>query len=224
MVSNMIGGGVFLLLGLVALVVGVLKLLKWRKITSTETIPVRDAVVADGVVEVEGEVELADGNAFTSPMTNQDSVVYEYTLHRGIKDKTLVDSGSASQSFVVNDGTAKAYVNPDTASVSLKLDRIEDVSVSDMPEYVQTRPTIRGTRVFEEGTINVGDDVYVLGSTKQTTQEDADTEFTDSDDWFIISNQDASETAKRLLKFGGIFTPLGAVMSVVGVLILTGII
>lgn len=225
MLSETIGGVVFLLLGLVAVVVGGSKLRRGRKIKSTETIPVRDAAVADSIVEIEGTVQPAGNPPLRSPMTKVACVAYEYKLTRGLgSDKNLVDKGDQSQPFVVNDGTATAYVDPQTADVSLGVEKIEDITLSDLPESVFTQPTQPGTRIYKEGTIEVGDEVYVLGSTEQSTKQDVDTQFTDADEWFIISNQDATGTANRLLKRGAIFTPLGIGACILGLVIITGVI
>lgn len=223
MVLETVGGVVFLVLGTVAMVVGSSKLRKGKKIRSTETIPVRDAAVKDGVVEVEGTAKPAHDTPLVSPMTKTDCVAYEYNLTRGLgSDKKLVDKGTEAQPFVIDDGTGTAYVNPESADMSLSLDKVEDITLSDLPNNIATQPELRGTRIYKEGTIEVGDDVYILGSTEQSTKKDVDTQFTNSNEWFIVSNQDASGTAGQLLKRGAIFTPLGIGAWIIGLIIITG--
>lgn len=222
MVTSLIGGGVFLVFGALGIAVGVSELRKWRHIKSTEPISIRDAAVADGIVETKGTVQTADNSPLKSPMTERDCVAFEYDLKR-LKgsDRKNVDHGSQHQPFVIDDGTATAYVDPADGELSLGLDPIENITLHELPDYIHTNPPLQGTRVYKEGRIEVGDDAYVLGSTTECAHADADTQFNADDGILLISNQDAAGTAKRLFRRGVFLSPIGLVSFLVGAFILS---
>lgn len=218
MVQELIGGAVFLTLGLVGTFVGVSYLRKWRTITNTETSTVRDAVVTDGLVEIEGTVEQVEDTPLESPMTKQDCVAFEYDIKRrkGTDSPSPVDHGERHQPFVIDDGTATAYIDPEHGELSLALEIVNSVSPDELPDYVHTNPKLQGSRKHKEGRIEPGDSAYIIGSTKSTQQPDCDTEFSADDGTFIISNQDQANTAKRILLRGVFLTPIGLVCAGVG--------
>lgn len=222
MQTALIAAGVFLILGTVALLVGVSTLRKWWQIKSTTTSSIRDAAVSDGIVEVEGTVEPADSSPLVSPMTERDCVAFEYDIKRakGTDTKKPVDSGIQHQSFVIDDGTATAYVDPEGGELSLSLDRIKNVSLEQLPEYINTNPKLQGARRYKEGRIETSSEAYVIGSTATSPRTESDTQFTADDGLLLISNQDATGTATRLFRRGALLSPIGLASCLAGLFIL----
>lgn len=222
MTEALIGLSVFTLLGTVAVVVGVSKLRNWKQITGTDRETIRDASVMDGVVEIEGTVEPVTEDVLQAPMSGRDSVVFEYELRRkkGSGVPTIVDEGEETQPFMIDDGTATAYVDSDRGELSLSHESISDATLGELPEYIFTNPTLSGARHFREGRIEPGDTAYVIGSTVASPNGEADTEMTNDTGSLLISNQSADATATRLFRRGALIFSIGVVITIVGGFIL----
>lgn len=222
MSAPLIAGGVFSVLGVLAFVVGAVTLRKWWQIKSTSRSSIRDAAVADGIVEIEGTVQPAAEPPLESPLTERECVAFEYDIRRATDgdSKTPVDNGTQQQSFVIDDGTATAYVDPEDGELSLSLDRIKNVSLTQLPDYIQTNPKLDGTRIYNEGRIETDAEAYIIGSTTGSSHAETDTQLTDTDGLLLISNQDATDTATRLFRRGVFLAPIGLGSVLVGLFIL----
>ena len=218
-----LGGGVFFVLGLFTLAIGLSSVRKWNRIRSTETVSIRDATVADGIVKVEGTVTLASNTPLTSPMTTTECTAFSYDIQRRKSgDWKPVDHGTKYQPFLLDDGTATAYVDPEGDDLSLSMEKIETLNDEQLPDYIDTKSSLAGRRQYKEGCLQVGKEATVVGTTQSPASDpSSDVEFGPDSEFLLISNQDAEQTAGRILKKGIILSPVGIVFSVTGAGILS---
>lgn len=116
-----------------------------------------------GIVEVQGEVELIDGQVLSSKYTNRQTVAYDYKLEEKQRKRTTdgadewewktVDSGSVANPFYVADETGRVAVDPDGATVTLDSERVS--SHHRERQY--------------EGRLEPGDHVHVYGQKREAT-------------------------------------------------------
>lgn len=199
--SELIGGLVFIVLGLIGTYLGYKYVSRWYVISRTDPISIRDSVVTDEVVSISGSANPVQDELLVSPITDEECLAYEYNVKQrksGGKNKML-DTGSDSQAFIIDDGTAKAYISAD--EVDITKERITDVNENELQESVITKPSLTGGRVYEEGTIKPGEEVFVVGSTTSTNKYDADTEVVDTGGRFLVSNVSREKTARKSLLY-----------------------
>jgi hypothetical protein len=206
-------------LGCFTLVIGLSSIREWKQIKSIETSSIRDSMVADGVVKVEGAVTPVTDTPLTSPMAATQCAAFTYDIQRRKGgDWTPVDHGSKYQPFLLDDGTATAYVDPAEDSLSLTMEKIETTDSEQLPDYIDTKSSLAGRRQYKEGCLPTGEKATVVGTTQSPTGDSSsDVEFGPDSNSFLISNQDAQQTANRMLKKGILLSPVGLVFAVIGI-------
>lgn len=217
--SEIIGGVVFTVFGLIGVYFGYKYLSRWYFISSTDSVSIRDSVVTDNVVSISGSATPVQDELLVSPITDEECLAYEYHVKQrksGGKNMML-DTGSDSQAFIIDDGTAKAYISAD--EVDITKERIMDVNENELQESVITKPSLTGGRGYEEGTIKPGEEVFVVGSTNSTNEYDADTEVVDTGGRFLVSNVSREKTARKSLLYSVVLL-IGIVLLAIGLSII----
>ena len=156
-------------------------------------------------------------------MTTTECTAFYYDIQRRKSgDWKPVDHGSKYQPFLLDDGTATAYVDPEEDDLSLSMEKIETVDDEQLPEYIDTKASLAGRRQYKEGCLKLGEEATVVGTTPSPAGDpSSDIKFGPNSKFLLISNQDAEQTASRILKKGIILSPIGIVFSVIGAGILS---
>ncbi|MFC5135023.1 MULTISPECIES: GIDE domain-containing protein [Haloferacaceae] len=157
-------GGV---LGVYLVIWGVNGLRRTVAVWASDPIPVGEAGLADGTIEVEGTAEPLSGT-LRSPYDDAECLAYSYSKKRKEREKNedgeyetewrTLDSGGDSIPFLVSDDTGSIPVDP--AAATLGLDT----------EYNSRRGDIKRT----ESRIDPGDGVHVIGQKVPAVEADAD--------------------------------------------------
>lgn len=215
--SSFFGGSIMVILGSIVLIVSLSALSTWHRVRSTEHVSIRDTTVADEHVSITGEARPV-GDGLTSPIQSTSCVGYTYRIDRRKSGSwSPVDSGSDVVPFLVDDGTATAYVDPSTSDLQISTDQITNINTDEIDEEVNTKPSLTGRRRYHEGTIALGDHVYVQGIPEDTHRGDADVQFISEQNNLVVSNQSRQSTMNSQLKKGGLLLPIGLLFIVVGV-------
>ena len=222
MTLTVVGGGIILLLGGIALLIGLSSLREWNRARSTEHTSIRDAAVTNGPLSVNGEVQPLSDESLISPIKGDVCVAYDYRIERRSGDSwSPLDFGSDSIGFLVDDGTAVGYVDPSSSELQLSTERVSDVDPSDLNDEIDTKPSLAGRRRHYEGTLSPGDDVYIRGFSEGTQQHgDADMQFVSGSMELAVSNKDRVELMSSQLKKGVTVLLLGFIFLLMGLWIL----
>lgn len=200
-----------------------------RLIRETPTTETGSTLQPGDLVELEGEAAPAE-ETLTAPVTGEPCIAYRYR----VEDRrwagrhhtwVTVDHGRGSVPLTVDDGTGRAYVDPQGAR--LELHDVEVVTVDDdeqPPEPVrelnESVPAVDdGDRArYREWRLDPGETAYVLGVVEDypTADDLGRTVVADGSGPFIVADR-GEEKLKRSLRllvvYGG---PGGAVAAVAG--------
>lgn len=142
----------------------------WRN----EPIPIGDAHLADGTIEVEGTAEKLTKRV-SAKYSGRSCFAYSYKTKRKKRRKnndgewetntTTVDSGSNSVPFEVTDETGSIPVDPSAATIGMDT------------EYRNSRGSRRSTtgqKIRTEQRIDPGDELHIIGQKRPANEADAD--------------------------------------------------
>ncbi len=220
--DTILGGLIFFSLGSVAAGVGVSALRKWIGVRGNELVTIADATIGGGgdTVAVEGIVQAVDGDVLESPLEEESCVAYEYLIERYSGDSWyMINEGEDRLPFVLDDGTATAYVDPEGARTSFSSELVEGIDRHELPDGVGGVKNIAGMRRYLEGRIEVGDTVYVKGRAT-TPAPQADVEFVvKSCDGLFISNDTRKRTQWKLLLKSITLIPFGMLFCLIGLFV-----
>lgn len=141
--------------------------------------------VAMGLTEVKGEVTRSLQDYLKSPFTNVDCIHFHYKIEeyrRSGKRKrwVTVSSGSKSVPFFVKDETGEMIVHPKGAKFDIPIDNKFGFSRNETPPHLNVDDNISiksffgfSKRLrFSESFVEPGNNVYVLGSAKNSEFKD----------------------------------------------------
>jgi len=215
-----IGGGLYFIGR--GLVLGRRALTLWR----SDPISVQAVGYADGPVEVEGRVSVAD-DTLKSPFTETQCVTYQYRVDEHTKSSNggswdTQEKGRKSVPFLLEDDTGSVLIDPSTADLSLTSgDRItvspDETPPDPIPAFLETigiEPVndpgthlgpvslhSENSRRYAEEYLEPGDNVYVYGPVKrgEPTPGSFDTVVRSTSRWeqCVVSDTDESETITR---------------------------
>lgn len=236
--------------GLVFAVTGLYTMNKGRKeraqserIADTETTRVRD--LRPGTVEVKGTVNPAeDGTLVESPITRTDALAahveveeWESNSQGGGNWETIHEEETAV-AMVVDDGTGEVRVElPSGGGLNLEQTRTKVGSGDEPPEQIRryldgeanideaTRRdygplSIGERRRYSEGTIEPGEEVYVLGTAREERGDWGDRDFvidesTEAGD-FVLSDKSEEELVREGKRGGLVFLAFGGLLAAIG--------
>lgn len=219
--TKVLGGLIFFSLGAVAAAIGVSALRTWIGVRGNDLETIANATTESGdTVALEGTVRAIDGDVLESPLEEEPCVAYEYLVERYSGDSwSMTDEGEDRRPFVLDDGTATAYVDLEGADTSFSSEFVKGIDRHDLPDGVGGAKNVAGMRRYREGRIEDGDTVYVEG--KATTPASrADLEFTpEPDDDLFVSNDTKRRTQWRLLLKSVALIPLGVLFCLIGLFV-----
>ena len=215
-------GGIVAALGVAGVWTGTSSLRRWRRLGADDPVPIREAVSRSGSTEVEGTVREHE-STLESPVLDQPCVAYEYAIEQrrnrggsrsGSRWRT-VEEGADRTSFVIEDESGRAYVDPEGASLSLDSERTRHPDgESSLPEFLDSlNLSISvvgpfgsgvGSRRYTEGRLDVGGHCYAVGRPERPPAGvDADVAIVGGDSpTFLLSDATEGETRRRLLLRG----------------------
>jgi hypothetical protein len=222
-------------IGLSATISGLRSVIDWWRLSTTESVSVRDSVAVDELVRVRGTVRPPrSGDAVVSPIRGEACVAYEYDISRQVQGTgdPSIDSGSEHGPFVVSDGTAEVYVDPTEESLSLEQETETVTGRAELPERVDegrvdlepsartgTAGPLEGHVELREGTVGVGERVTVVGRATAAPERaagDADAVMTPEEDHLIVTNDEPGAAALRTGARGLFLLVLGLGLGTVG--------
>ena len=248
MIGNLAISGfsaIFVVVGLLLVNKGRKQRARSQRIADTETTPIRE--IRPGTVEIKGVAQPAEGESLVdSPITRTESLAtyveveeWESSGESGGSWQTKFED-STTVPILVDDGSGEVQVEltPD-GNLNVETTRTKVGAGDEPPEMIQRfldredaiGEASRGSigplsygdrRRYSEGTIEPGEEVYVLGTAREERAGWGEREYvidepTPSGD-FILSDKSESELiseGKRAglfyLAFGGVFTLFGLV-------------
>ena len=142
----------------------------WRN----EPIPIGDAYLADGTIEVEGTAETLS-ETVSANYSNTDCFAYSYTKKRKKRTKdsdgdwetntTTLDSGSSSVPFRITDETGSIPVDPSEATIGMD---------TEYRRSTGNRRSVTGKKVRTEKRIDPGDELHIIGQKRPASEIDTD--------------------------------------------------
>lgn len=167
--------------GVLCIVLGTPSLISYFRVKRAEPTDVADVSSEMGEIELAGKAQPIK-EPFEAPITRDKAVIYKLTIHA---DKDRVMSNSERQPFILDDGTGKILIKPDGAKVNLtfenwKVGRKEKppavirsyLTNSDVSHMAASKLVCKQKRVFLEGSITPGGDVYVYGPVQDGPAQD----------------------------------------------------
>lgn len=201
---------------------GYSKLAIWKQLYSRDKLSIQEGIETNDIVQIRGEVKPTDSGTLTAPFSNDECVAYEYDVKRRTQGEMRdLDDGLEYVPFIIDDGTATAYVSPTKSDFSIDLGERVDVSRDDVPSEVHDNRSLNGKRTAREGTITVGEEATVIGSlTQHNKNTNMSAEITTDDGERIISNEPPTAASTPLLKKGVPMVFIGVLISLIGVAII----
>lgn len=214
----------FVLLSVWMILDGAGKVRTWNQLRGMNTQQVTDA----GFVEVEGTAEPLDETT-TSPMTNTESLVYEFA----VEEQRADDDGTTEWRAVKSDSDAVPFVvEMDEDSVVVDATQLDGEDT-----YIRGPQEHHGGRRHSESRLDPGDSVYVAGTATHANDADCSTDgqqfvLTDDGDspvpvdfsglltnQFILSDSGEEQATKQQLQDGLLLLVFGCGL-LVGIVVL----
>lgn len=222
---TLFGGIMAALAARTAIHIGIEEVKLLWKIVRTETLAVDQATATDELVQIQGCVQPTQpDDTFTSPILDNECVVYEYRVDRyGLRiRKSLqntgsepVESGSAYTSFVLSDGNGDIVIDPNADSLVLQTttETLSTKAEQTADERVEFEPTAYRLALGEstqpvdltERTINVGERVTIIGRTTTVadqTTTGGDAVITPEESGLTVMDDDPRNVAKTKARRG----------------------
>ncbi|SMO53261.1 GIDE domain-containing protein [Halorubrum cibi] len=216
--------GVAALVGVYLVVWGVNGIRRTIAVWASDPIPIEEARLADGTIEIEGTAEPLSGT-LQSPYDEAECLAYSYSKKREKRERNedgeyetewrTVDSGGDSVPFLVSDDTGSIPVDP--AAATLGLDTEYSSHVGDVKKT--------------ESRIDPGDGVHVIGQKVPAVETDVDlgderAYVGDGEETptFRITNGGELETVARMFgRSAGSIALGGTLIAAFGYLLLTSV-
>ena len=234
---------VFVVVGLITLNKGRTERAESTRMEETETTAIRD--LEPGSVEVKGTVHGTDDATLQqSPIDGTEALAVHVEVNEVHSDgngpgnwQTIFENQTAEPMFI-DDGTGEVLVNlPEDGGLNLEQSEwkveagddppeeirtyVENEPALDLPDGVDIGPLSTGERRrYLEGTLEPGEDVYLLGTARETeagwdNREHVIDEPT-SDGDFILSDKSEGELIEEGRSSGLVFLAAGTLMTVIG--------
>jgi hypothetical protein len=228
------GGVIATVIGVAATIRGVETVSDWWRLSTIDSVPLRESVATDGLVRVRGTVRSSrSDDTLVSPIRGEECVAYEYNIYHQVQGAgdPSIDAGIEYSPFIVADGTAEIYVKPTEESLSLEHET-ETVIGEELPEQVDEarldlEPSANtDSGLFKshielvEGALDVGEKVTVVG--KASTAPDsgaggADGVMKPADGYLIVANDEPENAALRTGARGLFLLVLGLGLDIFGI-------
>lgn len=242
-VAISLGGLVFALAGLRRMYQGRAEWDAGERIADRETTAIRD--IEPGPIEVKGSARPAeDATVHRSPFSETESLATRITVKewhsdgRSDENWATVFEEETAERLLVDDGTGDVAVSlPDEGGLDLTWTETRVESDEDPPDairrYVENRSDIEipdrhsvgalsvgERRRYLEGTLEPGEDVYVLGTARGADagwdQRGYVIDEPTSDGDFVLSNKSEDALVKEGKQGGFVFLAFGGLLTLIG--------
>ena len=228
------GGVIATVIGMAATIRGVETLSDWWRLTTIDSVPLRESVATDGLVRVHGTVRPPrSDDTLVSPIRGEECVAYEYNIYHQVQGTgdPSIDAGIEYSPFVVSDGTAEIYVDPTEESLSLAhetetvvgeelLEQVDEARLDVEPSAHTDSGLFNSHIELVEGTLSVGEKVTVVGNASTAPEsgaEGADGIMIPVDGHLIVTNDEPESAALRTGARGLFLLVLGLALDIFGV-------
>ncbi|SFS92427.1 hypothetical protein [Halostagnicola kamekurae] len=235
LLPGLFGGIIATGVGLAATISGVKGVNDWWRLSTTDSVPMDEAVGANELVQVQGHVRPSQpSNTIRSPIHDKECVAYEYKINhivQGTGDPSI-DSGSKSIPFIISDETAEILVDPTADSLSLQherntvtggeemLDQVDEEKLDVEPSvHTENSGVIKGPIELMEGTISIGEDITVVGKTNtppESVSVAADAVMTSGVEDLTVMNDGPRTTTLKTGARGVFLLIIGLLLSITG--------
>ncbi|MFD1643635.1 hypothetical protein [Halohasta litorea] len=228
------GGVIATVIGVAATIRGVENVRDWWRLSTTDSVPLRESVATDGLVRVHGTVRPPrSDDTLVSPIRGEECVAYEYNIYhqvQGTGDPTI-DAGIEYSPFIVSDETAEIYVNPTEENLSLEhetetvigeelLEQVDEARL-DLEPSTNTDSSLFKNRIeLVEGTLSVGQKVSIVGEARTAPEKGAggaDGVMTPAEGHLIVANDEPESAALRTGARGLFLLVLGLGLDIFGI-------
>lgn len=211
--------GIFTISGF-ALIYFAIKIFKRiQLVRNSDEVSVNEAVNRDDIVQINGKARKFK-EVLDSPLENKECFAYDYKVEkkrrRRRRNKSrrrsrwkTIDSGEDAVDFIIEDNSGTAYIHTNGAETSLDNETQYSMSnSSDVPTTVAENNTLSfdlmgfsfGQKLrMKEGTIQPGEDVFVIGKYNNKNTKNDETVEIDVDETVYISDKDTKQEIMSLL-------------------------
>ncbi len=170
----------------IATISGARSVLDWWRVSTTELVPIREAIETRQSVQIQGYARpLQSSDTLVSPIRNDLCVAYEHSISKTLQDAgdSTIDSGIGWQPFVVSDGTAEIRVDPSEESLDIETststvegwqgtqDHVDTERVDvDPPTDTEDSGAFGSPIELVEGTLTTGEEVAIVGKASKAVE------------------------------------------------------
>jgi len=231
------GGVIATVIGVAATIRGVENVGDWWRLSTIDTVPLRESVGTDGLVRVRGTVRPPRSDeTLVSPIWGDECVAYEYNIYhqvQGTGDPTI-DAGIEYSPFIVSDETGEIYVNHTEESLSLAhktetvigeelLEQVDEARLDLEPSANKNSGLFKNYIELVEGTLSVGETVSIVGEARIAPESgagSADGVMTPTEGHLIVANDEPESAALRTGARGLFLLVLGLGLDIIGIVAL----
>ena len=231
---GVVGGVIATVIGVTATIRGVENVSDWWRLSTIDSVPLRESVATDGLVRVHGTVRPPrSDNTLVSPIRGEECVAYEYNIYHQVQGAgdPSIDAGIGYSPFIISDGTAEIYVNPTEESLSLEheretvigeelLEQVDEARLDLEPSANTDAGLFKSYIELVEGTLSVGETVSVVGKASTAPErgaEGADGVMTPAEGHLIVANDEPESAALRTGARGLFLLVLGLGLDIIGI-------
>lgn len=228
------GGAIATVIAVAATIRGVESVSDCWRVSTIDSVPLRESVATDGLVRVRGTVRPPPSDdTLVSPIRGQECVAYEYNIYHQIQGTgdPSIDAGIGCSPFIVSDGTMEIYVDPTEESLSLEhetdtvigeelLEQVDEARLELEPSANTDSGLFKSHIELVEGTLSVGETVNVVGKASTAPERGAggaDGVMTPAKGHLIVANDEPESAALRTGARGLFLLVLGLGFGILGI-------
>ena len=228
------GGIIATVIGVAATIRGAESVSDWWRLSTIDSVPLRESVATDGLVRVHGTVRpVRSDGTLVSPIRGEECVAYEYNIYHQVQGtgEPSIDAGVGYSPFIVSDGTTEIYVDPTEESLSLEhetdtvigeelLEQVDEARLDLEPSTTTDSGLFKSYIELVEGTLSVGEKVSVVGKASTAPERGvggADGVITAAEGHLIVANDEPESAALRTGARGFFLLVLGLGLDIFGI-------
>lgn len=231
---GVVGGVIATVIGVTATIRGVEDVSDWWRLSTSDSVSLRESVATDGLVRVGGTVRPPrSDDTLVSPIGGEECVAYEYNIYHQVQGTgdPSIDAGIEYGPFMISDGTAELYVDPTEESLSLNretetvmgeelLEQVNEARLDLEPSADTDSGLFESPIELVEGTLSVGEKVNIVGRASTAPEREAggaDGVMTPAEGRLIVTNDGPESAALRTGARGLFLLVLGLGLDIFGI-------
>lgn len=227
------GGVIATVVGVTATIRGVKDVSDWWRLSTIDSVSLRESVSTGGLVRVHGTVRPSrSADTLISPIRGEECVAYEYNIYHQVQGtgNPSIDAGIGCSPFIVSDGTAELYVDLTEESLSLEhemesvmgeelLEQVNEAKLDLEPPANTDSGLLESPIELVEGTLSVGERVNIVGKASTVPEGKAggaDGVMTPADGSLTVTDDEPESAALRTGARGLFLLLLGLGLDIFG--------